>query len=144
MKDPAKISDFLERILPASARTAGAKEFNVLFQEWRWIAGEKLAGHSAVKTLDQGTLVVDVDHPGWIQLFQFDENKILQRAQGKFPQLKINRIRVRLVESLVNSPDWFHAEPRESKPLEEKANPELLKMLEGLKKSLDERKKEEN
>lgn len=141
MKDPEKIADFLDRILPASGRIKSGQEFMNLYQEWRWVAGDRLAGHSSVKTLEQGVLVVDVDHPGWLQMFQMEEEKILQRARNRFPELTITKIRIRLVENLRNSPDYVPGPPRESKPLEDKANPELLTALEGLKKSLQEKKK---
>lgn len=144
MKDPAKLGDFLERILPGSSLTPEAREMAGLWQQWRWIAGERLAGHSAVKTLDKGQLVVDVDHPGWMQLFQMEEQAILDRSKRKFPSLDIQKLRIRLVESLAGAPDLVDVPAKESLPLEGKGDPQLLAALEGLKKSLEDRKKEGN
>jgi hypothetical protein len=140
MKDPAKISDFLERILPGASLTPQAHELVGLFQQWRWIAGERLSGHSVVKAFDKGNLIVDVDHPGWMNIFQMEENAVLERAKRKFPSLEIKRIRVRLVESLSKAPDVVTVPERESKPLEGKANPELLQALEDLKNRLNSKK----
>ncbi|MDR0638657.1 MAG: DUF721 domain-containing protein [Spirochaetaceae bacterium] len=52
----------------------------------------KLHDHSKVRELDRQRLVIETDHPGWIQILQFRQRQLLAAAQRKFPALEIKKI----------------------------------------------------
>ena len=45
-----------------------------------------------------GFLIVDVDHPGWIQMVRMRQASILQAARKAVPTAAVEGIRVRLAE----------------------------------------------
>jgi hypothetical protein len=52
----------------------------------------KLHDHSRVREIDRQRLVIETDHPGWIQILQFRQRQLLAAAQRKFPALGIKKI----------------------------------------------------
>lgn len=58
--------------------------------------GQNLYTHSRIIDLKNGVLLVEADHPGWIQLLQMHKNYILKGLQKASPNLKINTIAFRL------------------------------------------------
>jgi hypothetical protein len=52
----------------------------------------KLHDHSRVRELDRQRLVIETDHPGWIQILQFRQRQLLAAAQRRFPALEIRKI----------------------------------------------------
>jgi hypothetical protein len=52
----------------------------------------KLHDHSKVREIDRQRLVVEADHPGWIQILQYKQRQLLISTQRKFPSLNINKI----------------------------------------------------
>jgi serine phosphatase RsbU (regulator of sigma subunit) len=52
----------------------------------------KLHDHSKVRELERQRLVVETDHPGWIQILQYKQRQLLAAAQRRFPHLEINSI----------------------------------------------------
>jgi hypothetical protein len=52
----------------------------------------KLHDHSRVRELDRQRLVIETDHPGWIQILQFRQRQLLAAAQRRFPALGIKKI----------------------------------------------------
>ncbi len=64
-----------------------------MFNSWGNIAGEDVLSHSSIKDLRNGNLIVEADHPGWIQLLQMRKKKILKNVQKKYPELDIVDIR---------------------------------------------------
>src|SRR5574344_767508 len=58
--------------------------------------GQNLYAHSRILDLKNGVLLVEADHPGWIQLLQMHKNYILRGLQKASPNLKINTIAFRL------------------------------------------------
>ncbi len=67
--------------------------YSSIFKSWPNIAGEDMTSHSSVKDLDNGILLVEADHPGWIQLLQMRKKKILKNVQHHYPELDIVGIR---------------------------------------------------
>ena len=64
-----------------------------VFNSWANIAGEDMISHSSIKDLRNGYLIVEADHPGWIQLLQMRKKKILKNVQKNYPELDIADIR---------------------------------------------------
>jgi hypothetical protein len=58
--------------------------------------GWKMAGHSKVIDLQNGILLVEADHPGWIQMLNNYKNYIVKGFSLKAPELKIQTIAFRL------------------------------------------------
>jgi len=81
-----------------------------LFSSWEktvcqvWPRGENeknedipaAAVHSRIKELERGVLIVEADHPGWIQILQTKQTELLQAIQYKCPKLDIRGIAFRL------------------------------------------------
>lgn len=70
------------------------KIYSRMFKSWERIVGPKLADYSRIVDLNHKTLVVEVDHPGIIQLLQMKYSQILSNLKNKYPELEINDIRM--------------------------------------------------
>jgi len=77
-----------------------AKGYSAVFTSWRTIVGERLAAHSRIVELERAVLIVEADHPGWIQLLQLEQAKILESVKKMFPDLEINAISMRLAKNI--------------------------------------------
>ncbi|MDR1949753.1 MAG: DUF721 domain-containing protein [Spirochaetaceae bacterium] len=73
-----------------------AQGYHNLFSSWKIIAGEKLAAHSRIVELERYVLLVEADHPGWVQILQTKQKDLLNAARRRFPDLAINGIAFRL------------------------------------------------
>lgn len=73
-----------------------AQGYSELFSSWQSIAGEKIACHSWIRELDRSILLIEADHPGWIQILQSKQVEILDRVRSQFPELTITGISFRL------------------------------------------------
>jgi len=87
-----------------------AKSSSELFNSWEkivcqvWPHGDvqinedtpAAAVHSRIKELERGVLIVEADHPGWIQILQTKQVELLQAIQNKCPKLNIRGIAFRL------------------------------------------------
>ena len=54
--------------------------------------GQNLYDHSRILDLKNGMLLIEADHPGWIQLLQMHKKYILTGLKKKAPDLKINNM----------------------------------------------------
>jgi len=54
------------------------------------------AAHSQIRELDKGVLLIEADHPGWIQILQTQQSRLLSVVQRKYPDLGIRAIAFRL------------------------------------------------
>ena len=52
------------------------------------------AAHSRIKTLDRGLVLIEVDHPGWKQILQTKESKLLSDFHYRFPDMDISGIAI--------------------------------------------------
>jgi predicted nucleic acid-binding Zn ribbon protein len=73
--------------------------YSSVFKSWGNIAGEDMGSHSTVKDLNNGILLVEADHPGWIQLLQMRKKNILKNIQYHYPELDVIDIRFILENS---------------------------------------------
>ncbi len=86
-----KASDLLDSIFTdifSKAPQGGAD----LERGWKNIlqkisGGEKLAAHSRIRDLKNDLLHIETDHPGWIQLFNMHQKRILKELKKEFPEL---------------------------------------------------------
>jgi len=92
-----KASDILHRYFETHGLEAGGT-YSQFFSRWQEIAGPGLADHSQVVDIKNGTAIVYVDHPGWIQKLTFEKDRILRRLMAQYPQLEITNLLMRCVE----------------------------------------------
>ena len=88
--------DFME----TARSTAG------LFSSWTqvvaevWSQGKEdipaAAVHSRIQELERGVLLVEADHPGWIQILQTKQQELLAVVRRKYPKMDIRAIAFRL------------------------------------------------
>ena len=76
-----------------------------LFSSWAQIVTEAsgnpedipaAASHSWICELEKGLLLVEADHPGWIQILQTKQKELLAAAVRKYPELGIRSIAFKL------------------------------------------------
>jgi len=86
-----KASEIIGTILsPDVAAKAGS--WSRFFGSWEWAAGERLSAHSRPVDVRNGIVIVEADHPGWVQLLQLDQKRILDIIKRSFPELEISGI----------------------------------------------------
>ena len=104
---------FREEFGPGFMETA--RSTNGLFSSWSQIVtkvwprgfdadGQKAesedvpaaAVHSRIRELERGVLLVEADHPGWIQILQTRQRELLSAVQRRYPELNIRGIAFRL------------------------------------------------
>jgi hypothetical protein len=73
-----------------------AREYSALFSSWKSIAGDALAAHSRIRELEHSVILVEADHPGWIQMLQIKEKDLLDKLRRRFPNQHIAGISFRL------------------------------------------------
>ena len=80
-----------------------AQGYSKLFDSWADITAKNgiaaAAAHSKIKDLDRGILLVEMDHPGWKQILQTKQSKMLNDFRMRFPELDISGISLILGKS---------------------------------------------
>ncbi len=67
-----------------------------LFQGWDAIAGRALASHARLIDVQRGFLLVEVDHPGWLQVAQLRKAALLDGARKAAPHAQIEGLKLRV------------------------------------------------
>jgi predicted nucleic acid-binding Zn ribbon protein len=74
--------------------------YSELFLSWELLTEEShiaaAAGHSRIKELEGSVLLVEADHPGWIQILNTKQKELLDILHRRFPQFSITGISFRL------------------------------------------------
>lgn len=73
-----------------------AKGYHDLFSTWKSLAGDQIGAHSRIMELERSILIIEADHPGWIQILQMKQRFLLNAVRLRFPDLSINGISFRL------------------------------------------------
>lgn len=107
MSEMKKAGDILKTFFDRSVLAEGEKYLR-FFGAWDQIVGPDLSAHAKAIDIVHASVVVEVDHPGWLQLLQLRERNVLQSLHKRFPDLKITGMRYRLVD-----PENFSAPGRE-------------------------------
>ena len=58
--------------------------------------GSRMAAHSKVVDLKNGILLIEADHPGWIQMLHMNQNYILKGLRRQIPDVEIKTLAFRL------------------------------------------------
>lgn len=90
-----KIGELLKEYLREKGWLSG-NPYDPLFHEWKRVAGDALAAHARLIDVQNGILLVEVDHPGWLQMLQLRKASLLDAARRVAPLASIEGIRVRL------------------------------------------------
>lgn len=113
------------------------------YSSWRDIVGLDLAAHVKPVDIKNGSVILEVDHPGWMQRLQMKKRSIVRDIGRRFPELGVTNLYMR-----VGSPDAAGAErglrpaePRRPDP-ESAPDSEILDKLASLKKAIKDRDKE--
>jgi len=73
-----------------------AHEYSKFFDSWEDITAKNgiaaAAAHSRIKDLDRGIVLVETDHPGWKQILQTKQSKLLNDFRLRFPEMDISGI----------------------------------------------------
>ena len=73
-----------------------AHEYSKFFDSWEDITAKNgiaaAAAHSRIKDLDRGIVLVEMDHPGWKQILQTKQSKLLNDFRLRFPEMDISGI----------------------------------------------------
>ena len=77
-----------------------AHRYSNLFDSWEDITAKNgiaaAAAHSRIKDLDKGLLIIEMDHPGWKQILQTKQAKLLNDFNIRFPEMNISGISLML------------------------------------------------
>ena len=73
-----------------------AQGYSDIFNSWNDITAKNgiaaAAAHSEIKELKKGIIFIEVDHPGWKQLLQTKQSKLLHDFRYRFPNQDISGI----------------------------------------------------
>jgi hypothetical protein len=92
-----KAGDLLQNFLDENIMNK-AKEYSGIFSSWAAIAGDQCAAHSRISDLKGTLLIVEADHPGWVQILQTRQAELLKSIQKRNSKLTITGISFRLAK----------------------------------------------
>lgn len=130
LSEPTKASEMIEKIFDSLDKTRIQKA-NKVFLSWKEALskisahekndGELLSAHTEAVDLKNGVLLVEADHPGWIQLLQLHSRFIVRVLQTAAPELHIASLAFRLKGSTASLHDLQKdIREREAKKFSEK------------------------
>jgi hypothetical protein len=94
-----RIGDVLSTILDEDMLTK-AREYSAFFACWKDLTEKNgiaaAADHSWIKNMERGIVWIEVDHPGWKQMLQTKESKLLSDFHRRFPEMDISGISIML------------------------------------------------
>lgn len=65
-------------------------------RSWKAAVGDKIASHSKIIDVNKGTIIVEVDHPGWSQHLLLMKQRLLRELAATFPELEIANLAIRI------------------------------------------------
>jgi hypothetical protein len=90
-----KVEDLLNLFLDRIGQAEG-KPYVGLFRGWGGIVGERIAAHAEPVDVRGTALVVEADHPGWVQMVMMSRERILREVNKRFPELTITSLHIRV------------------------------------------------
>ena len=77
-----------------------AGRYSALFSCWKDLTEKNgiayAADHSWIKSMEKGMVWIEVDHPGWKQVLQTKQSKLLSDFCRRFPDMNISGISISL------------------------------------------------
>jgi hypothetical protein len=126
-----------------------AKKYGDLFSSWGSLTAKcgipQAAAHSRISGLEKSLLLVEADHPGWVQILQTKQKELLTEVQKQFPGFSTTGIMLRL-SRLQAVPETANAVPGTEQNKPEEISPKNTEELswtgdERLKTALEKLKK---
>jgi len=158
MQQSERAGEILKRFFDFTKLGSTGEQYVTFFGSWQKIVGTDLAAHSQVADIRNGAAIVEIDHPAWMQQFQFHQANILRRIQQEYADLGVKSIHMKIVErskwrqGAQPSVDQKHerqepiAEDISRSDTSQVAAPpeseQLTTLLSRLKKSVDQRERE--
>jgi hypothetical protein len=103
-----KAGDYLAAIIDANFYKK-VKTYSNFFSSWGQISRDcgvdAAAVHSRVRELERGILVVEADHPGWVQILQTKAPEIINAARRRFPELDVRGVSFTLAKPRSGAPE---------------------------------------
>ncbi|MFW5814846.1 MAG: DUF721 domain-containing protein [Spirochaetota bacterium] len=93
-----KADDLIQRFLDSIGQTEEGSLYVGLFRSWQPIVGERIAAHAQPVDVRGHSLVVEADHPGWVQMVMMQRGRIIGELSRRFPQLEITGLTVRVAD----------------------------------------------
>jgi len=94
-KDFRKASEVVSALFSGIDPSAMAKA-NSFYRGWRESVGDRIGSHSKVVDVNKGSVIVEVDHPGWSQEIQFRKDHIIKTLSASFPEFVIKNLVIRV------------------------------------------------
>ena len=91
------LNHLLSNLLQKKQNKKGTVYFH-FFNKWEIIVGKKLYGHTKIIDVKNGSLVIAVDHPGWLQMLRMKDKIVIKKVQKMFPQLNIKSMKIHINE----------------------------------------------
>jgi hypothetical protein len=77
-----------------------AESYSTLFSCWKDLTEKNniaaAADHSWIQSMERGLVRIEVDHPGWKQILQTKEGKLLSDFRRRFPEMNISGLAIML------------------------------------------------
>mgnify|MGYP006284196855 FL=1 len=162
--DNRHVADVLNRFM-SQFTIEGAEDHIGFYSSWQEIAGINLSAHSRPVDIRNGSIVVELDHPGWMQRLQMETGRIVREVNRRFPQLGIRNMYLRVVEAgdrgvqheavprdnpvsrdergSARLDEPYEAAQRDSASKTEDVDPEVKKRFAALRHALNERRKQD-
>ena len=86
-------SDILKELFSVMKIVPGEE---TIFEVWPELVGEEAADHLKIQDIKGKTLLLEADHPGWVQMAQLRKKEILEKIKGRFPDKYIDNIKISL------------------------------------------------
>ena len=88
-------SELLSTFFDADMAAKG-REYSGFSRSWRTIAGPRLGEHTKPVDIRHGSLIVEAEHQGWMQLLQMEQDRLLEDIGKNYADLGIRGIAFRL------------------------------------------------
>jgi hypothetical protein len=131
------IIKILKRIMERSSLKQGqdvskGTGMSGLLRGWEQCLDPKDLGHSRIVEVVQDSIIVEVDHPGRLQMLKLKEKTILQKLKTQFPEYQLKSIRF-IIKNQGSDKD-LPSGKKDQDPGKSDFQEKLDKILENLKK----------
>ncbi len=87
-----KVGDLLREYLRERGWLTG-NPYAGLFERWAQVAGTGLAAHVRLRDVRDGIMIVEADHPGWLQMARMRKEALLAAARAAAPEARLTDVR---------------------------------------------------
>ena len=88
-----KVGDILPEVMKGLGLDSKMRE-SQLIRQWPEIVGATVASRSRPVVVRKSVLLVEVENNAWMQEIRFHQRRIVDRIQKKFPELKVEGLRL--------------------------------------------------